>query len=378
MGQPVGSGASHHVNVPRVVGAEGENMIARTGRIRPSARYAAAAVALAFVAASCGSSSGGSSGGTTAAAGSQAPQATSAPAPAGTNPAAAAGAPIKLAVNPWDGSAVNANIAKIVLETRLNTPTELVALDENASWVGLDAGDLDANLEIWPSGHAADRTTYIDEKKTVVDIGTLGPKAKIGWYVPTFVVDQHPELKTWEGFKDDKLAKLFSTAESGELGQFLMGDPSYVTYDEQIIKNLNLPLKFVVAGSEAALMTAIQQAETDQKPLLLQFWQPHWMPPNAKLTEVKLPDITAACDASRVAGDGGYACDYPVDILYKAANAGLEAKNKAAFDFLSKFTITTDQQNAVGQRMESDGIAADVAAKDWVDANPDVVNSWLG
>ncbi|HEY0517957.1 MAG TPA: glycine betaine ABC transporter substrate-binding protein, partial [Ilumatobacteraceae bacterium] len=260
-------------------------------RIRSSARYAAVAVALAFVAASCGSDSK-SSGATTGA-----PTGTAATGAVGTNPAAAggstptgaAGAAIKLAVNPWDGSAVNANIAKVVLESKLGTPTELVALDENASWVGLDAGDLDANLEIWPSGHAADRKTYIDEKKTVVDIGELGPKAKIGWYVPTFVVDAHPELKTWEGFKDPKLAKLFSTAESGDLGQFLMGDPSYVTYDEQIIKNLNLPLKFVVAGSEAALMTAIQQAETDQKPLLLQFWQPHWMPPNAKLTEVKLP-----------------------------------------------------------------------------------------
>ena len=63
-----------------------------------------------------------------------------------------------MAVNPWDGSAVNANVAKIVLESKLGTPTELVDLDENASWVGLDAGDLDANLEIWPSGHAADRT----------------------------------------------------------------------------------------------------------------------------------------------------------------------------------------------------------------------------
>ena len=101
-----------------------------------------------------------------------------------------------------DGSAVNANVAKVVLESKLGTPTTLVDLDENAAWVGLDAGDLDANLEIWPSGHAADRKTYIDEKKTVVDIGMLGPKAKIGWYVPTFVVDQHPELETWEGFKD--------------------------------------------------------------------------------------------------------------------------------------------------------------------------------
>ena len=128
----------------------------------------------------------------------------------------------------------------------------------------MDAGDIDAVLEVWPSGHAADYATYIDEKKTVVDIGLLGPAAKIGWYVPTFVVDEHPELATWEGFKDPELAKLFATAESGDLGQFLMGDPSYVSYDEQIIANLELPLKFVVAGSEAALITAIEQAEADQ------------------------------------------------------------------------------------------------------------------
>ena len=350
-------------------------------RIRTSARFTAVAVALAFVAAACGSDSTTSSA-TTPAAGTQAATGATEAAPtgaAGTNPAAAgSGAAIKLAVNPWDGSAVNANVAKIVLESKLGTPTELVALDENASWVGLDAGDLDANLEIWPSGHAADRKTYIDEKKSVVDIGTLGPQAKIGWYVPSFVTDAHPELKTWEGFKKPDLAKLFATAETGDKGQFLMGDPSYVTYDEQIIKNLSLPLKFVVAGSEAALMTAIQQAETDQKPLLLQFWQPHWMPPNTKLTQVKLPDLTDACKASLAAADGNYACDYPVDVLYKAANAKLQTKNKAAFDFLSKFTLTTDQQNEIAQKIESDGKTADVAAKEWVDANPDVVAAWLG
>src|SRR4029077_18651510 len=122
----------------------------------------------------------------------------------------------------------------------------------------------------------------------------------------------------------------------------------------------------------------IQQAENDQKPLLLPLWQPHWMPPDTKVTDVKVPDNTAACAASPGAGDGGYACDYPVDVLYKAANAGLEAKNKAAFDFLSKFTLTTDQQNEVAAMIDSDGKTADVAAKEWVDANPDVVNAWLG
>ncbi len=145
-------------------------------------------------------------------------------------------------------------------------------------------------LEVWPSGHAADYETYITGKGSVVDIGKLGPSAKIGWYVPTFVIDEHPELATWEGFQDPELAGLFATAESGDLGQFLMGDPSYVTYDEQIIANLELPLKYVVAGSEAALITAIEQAEADKTPLLLQFWQPHWLQSKVDLTEVTLPD----------------------------------------------------------------------------------------
>ncbi|MGZ4764785.1 MAG: ABC transporter substrate-binding protein [Ilumatobacteraceae bacterium] len=343
-------------------------------RIRTSARFAATAIAVALVAVACGSSSKASNA-TTAPAGTAKGPATGA---VGTNPAAAGGgAGIKLAVNPWTGSAVNANVAKIVLESKLGTPTTLVPLDENASWVGLDAGDLDANLEIWPSGHAADYQNYVTQKKSVVDLGLLGPQAKIGWYVPSFVIDQHPELATWEGFKDPKLAKLFATANTGDKGQFLMGDPSYVTYDEQIIKNLNLPLQFVVAGSEAALITAIQQAETDKTPLLLQFWQPHWLQSKVKLTEVKLPPVTDACLASAKAADGKYACDYAPDPLYKAANAGLEAKNKKAFDFLKKFQLTTDQQNTIAAFIDSDKMDPAAAAQKWVDANPDVVAGWL-
>ncbi len=343
-------------------------------RIRPSVRFVVAAVALALVAAACGDDSDDSSG----AADTQAATDATTGAAGDTTPAAATGAAIKIAVNPWTGSAVNANVAKVVLESKLGTPVELVDLDENAAWIGLDAGALDANLEIWPSGHAEDFKVYIEEKKSVVDLGKLGPSAKIGWYVPSFVIEDNPELATWEGFKDPALASLFATAESGDLGQFLMGDPSYVSYDEQIITNLELPLKFIVAGSEAALITAIQQAETDRKPLLLQFWQPHWLQSKVDLTEVELPAVTDECTASAADADGGYACDYPVDELYKVANAGLEAKNKAAFDFLTKLQLTTDQQNEIAAMVDSDGKTADEAAKEWVDANPDVVSAWLG
>lgn len=291
--------------------------------------------------------------------------------------AGASGAAITLAVNPWTGSAVNANVAKIVLESKLGTKTTLLDIDEKATWPGLDAGSIDAVLEVWPSGHAADYATYITDKKSVVDIGKLGPTAKIGWFIPTSMLADHPDLATWEGFKDAKNAKLFATAESGDLGQFLMGDPSYVSYDEQIIANLGLPLKFVVAGSEAAEITAIQQAVKDNTPLLLQFWQPHWLQSKVALTEVKLPDVTDACLASAAAADGKYACDYPIDELYKAASAKLEAKNAKAFAFLSKMQLTTDQQNEIAALVDSDGMTLAAAAQQWVDANADVISGWL-
>ncbi len=295
----------------------------------------------------------------------------------GTGEAPEEGEPITLAANPWTGSMVNAQVAKVVLEAELGTEVTISEVDENVTWEGLDDGSIDAVLEVWPSGHAEDYATYIDDKGSVVDIGKLGPSAKIGWYIPKAVADEYPALTTWEGFADDELASMFKTAESGDLGQFLMGDPSYVSYDEQIIANLELPLKFVVAGSEAGLLTAIQDADANGTPLLLQFWQPHWLHSKVELVEVELPEVTDECLASAEAGDGLYACDYPVDELYKAASAGLEAKNTAAFDFLSKFQLTTDQQNEIAAMIDGDEMDPAEAAQTWVDANADVVAAWL-
>ncbi len=335
-----------------------------------------AGVAIAALLSACGSDSttdsGGTSGGTENTGGADTTSGSTGSTPTG------GGEAITLAVNPWTGSAVNAYVAQKVIQDNLGSTVNITDIDENATWVGLDDGSIDAVLEVWPSGHAADYETYITGKGSVVDIGKLGPSAKIGWYVPKFVVDEHPELATWEGFEDPELAKLFATAESGDLGQFTMGDPSYVTYDEQIIANLELPLKYVVAGSEAALLTAIDKAVADKTPFLMQFWQPHWKQLEVDLVEVTLPEITDECLASAAAGDGGFACDYPVDELYKAASAGLEAKNAAAFNVLENLSLTTEQQSEIAGYVDRDGMSPTDAAAKWVGDNEDVWKAWLG
>jgi glycine betaine/proline transport system substrate-binding protein len=294
-------------------------------------------------------------------------------------PAPGSGGTITLAINPWDGSAANANVAKVILEKQLGMTVKLVDIDENAVWAGLDSGQIDANLEVWPSGHASDIQTYITGKKSVINAGLLGPTGKIGWFIPKYVADAHPEYATYQGLNSATAAKYFATAETGSKGQFLLGDPSYVSYDDQIIKNLNLPFKVVVGGGEAALITALGTAFKDKSPLLFYFYQPQWANAKYALVAVKLPAITPQCTASAAGQgkDGKYNCDYPTDPLLKAVSAKLQTKNPKAFQFLSNMNWTGDDQNLVTSYKNADGLSMAAAAQKWVDANQTKWKAWV-
>ena len=58
---------------------------------------------------------------------------------------------------------------------------------------------------------------------------------------------------------------MFKTSESGGKGQLLDGDPSYVTNDQALVKNLHLNYKVVVGGSEAALIQSFRQRREEQE-----------------------------------------------------------------------------------------------------------------
>jgi glycine betaine/proline transport system substrate-binding protein len=284
---------------------------------------------------------------------------------------------ITLIVNPWTASRLNAEVAANIIESELGNPVEITEVNENdAMFTGMADGSLDAVLEIWPSGVTDAETAYFDEG-SVVDLGELGAVGKIGWFVPQYVIDEHPELATWEGFQDPEVASLFATAETGENGRFLGTDPSYSQYDEQIIENLGLPFQVVFSGSEPATVAELDARVAAEEPIVMYWWTPTAAVSNYDLVNVTLPEWTEDCGASAAAGDGGVDCDYPEDVLFKAASGMLEEKDANVFAFLDAFTMTTEDQLGMLPAVEIDGEdPADVAAQ-WVADNEDVWSAWL-
>lgn len=285
---------------------------------------------------------------------------------------------ITLIVNPWSASRLNVEVAKNLIENELGYPVEILEVNENdAMFTGMADGTLDAVLEIWPSGLTDAENTYFDDG-SVVNIGNLGAIGKIGWFVPQYVIDEHPDLATWEGFKDPANAALFATAETGELGRFLGTDPSYAQFDEQIIANLGLPFQVVFSGSEPATVAELDARAAAGEAIVMYWWTPTAAVAKYSLVNVTLPAYTDECGASAAAGDGGVDCDYPEDVIMKAASAMLEEKAPDVFAFLKKFTITTEDQLEMLPPMEIDGEDPVKVAADWVAAHEDVWKAWLG
>nr|MCQ3815246.1 hypothetical protein [Acidimicrobiia bacterium] len=87
--------------------------------------------------------------------------------------------------------------------------------------------------------------------------------------------------------------------------------------------------------------------------------------------------IDADCEASIKNEDGGVDCDYPEDVLFKAASAGLEQKAPDVWSFLQKFTITTEDQLSMLPPVELDGEDVDAVAAQWIADNESRWSAWL-
>jgi glycine betaine/proline transport system substrate-binding protein len=271
----------------------------------------------------------------------------------------------------WAGSTANTYIAKNVLEENLGCEVEITKITEIPAFQAMADGKTDAVLEDWQ--HVDQYEQYIDKAGTVVQGGPLGVEGHIGWFIPQFVMDEHPEFKTWEGLKGKE--DVFNN-------EFLGGDPSYVQKDKELIKALDLDLEHVTAGAEPAQVARWSQAYKQQKPVLFYWYTPQYLNQQYDLAEVKLPPRTDANkDCKDDAKEGGdpeqYKCEYDVTIINKLFSKKFADSGSPAYDVLKKMKLTNEDQELVAKAIAGDKQDPDEAAADWVKDNADKVDAWL-
>jgi glycine betaine/proline transport system substrate-binding protein len=279
---------------------------------------------------------------------------------------------MNMAVNPWVGYEASAYVVGTVAEEELACTVNYKDLKEDVSWQGFGTGEVDVVIEDW--GHPDLEKKYFEGSGdgSATDFGPQGNVGIIHWYVPPWLAKEHPDILDWKNL--NKYASDFATSETGDQGQFLGADPSYVQFDEAIVSNLDLNFKVVFSGSEAASITAFQKAEDNHEFLIGYFYQPQWLFAELPLKPVKLPPYKDGCEEPPASTD----CDYPNTVLKKVVSTDWAKSGSPAVDLVKNFEWTNEDQNLVGKYIADDGMDPEDAAKKWIDENQEKVSAWLG
>jgi glycine betaine/proline transport system substrate-binding protein len=279
---------------------------------------------------------------------------------------------LNMAVNPWVGYEASAYVVGTVAKDKLGCTVNYKKLKEDVSWQGFGTGEVDVVIEDW--GHPGLEKKFFAKSGdgSATDFGENGNVGIIGWYVPGWLAEEHPDILDYENL--DKYSSEFATSESGGKGQFLGSDPSYVQFDEAIISNLGLDFKVTFSGGEAATITAFEKAQENKEWLIGYFWEPQYIHAEVPMEQVQLPPYTEGCqdDPEEVA------CDYPETPLKKIVSTDWSKSDSTGVDLVKSFEWSNDDQNQVAAYITSDGMSPEDAAAKWIEDNPDKVDAWVG
>jgi glycine betaine/proline transport system substrate-binding protein len=283
--------------------------------------------------------------------------------------------------NAWAGATANVYVVKYVLEKNLGCKVDIAKLPESTPlFQAMTDGKVDVVLEDWNNILLKVNRHFVTKEKSVVDLGGSGVIGHIGWYIPTYLMKQHPEFKTWKGLKGKET--LFKSPESGSQGMFLGGDPSYVQKDQQLIKELGLNFKFVSVGAEPAQVARWTQLYKQKKPVIFYWYTPQYLNSAYQLSEVQLPPRGKNCVDSYNPKLGSnwsiYKCGYGQTIIEKLISAKFAKSGSPAVDLIKRWKWTANDQNFVANLIAGKHVDPDKAAEQWVKANQAKVNKWLG
>jgi glycine betaine/proline transport system substrate-binding protein len=277
----------------------------------------------------------------------------------------------------WAGSTANTYVAKNVLE-KMGCKVKITQITEIPVYQAMANGKTDAVLEDWQ--HVDQYKQYINKQHTVVMGGPNGVTGHIGWYIPSYLMKQYPQFKTWKGLKGKE--SIFKSPESGSQGMFLGGDPSYVQKDQQLIKALGLNFKFVSVGAEPAQVARWTQLYKQKKPVIFYWYTPQYLNSAYQLSEVQLPKRFKGCQDSynpKLGSDlNQYKCAYGLTIIEKLYSSKFAKSGSPAIGVIKRWKWTDADQNYVANLIAGKHVDPTKAAEMWVKANPSKVNAWLG
>ena len=247
----------------------------------------------------------------------------------------------------WAECVAVSNIWENILEEQ-GYEVELTQLDVAPLFVGMAQGDVDIFLDSWlPITHSNYWEEYQDD---LYDAGVwYEESAKLGIVVPSYVtIDSLEEFNSVAAQFDNEIVGI-------EPGAGMMKTTA------EVIDEYGMTGTTLVQGSEAAMLAALDKAYSNGEWIAVTGWSPHWMFASYDLKYLADP-----------MGKFGSA-----EEIHTLMNKDFAQSNAEVTTMMENFSMG-DQEIGNVEKLINDGMDPADAAKQWIEDNQDIVNSWIG
>ncbi|QBF33328.1 ABC transporter substrate-binding protein [Thalassococcus sp. S3] len=277
---------------------------------------------------------------------------------------------INIAINEWTGQNLSAKIAGAVLE-EMGHSVEYVTAGAVPQYAAFADGSLHFNPEIW-TNNVGDIFPKAVEAGDIVIVGELGLTPREGWFYPPYMQEACPGLPAYEAIYD--CAQAFASAETFPNGRLITYPADWGTRSKDVVEAIGIPLQPVAGGSEGAMIAEIKSAVAAEQPMLVMFWEPHWIHAEIDMNLVEWD--SEGCAPGENAGRGS-ACGFEQAAVQKIVAKDVAATWPDAYAMMQNFTLDNDVQNALILKVDQGGMSVDDAVAEWMGANESIWKAWM-
>ncbi|TMV82562.1 ABC transporter substrate-binding protein [Thioclava sp. BHET1] len=283
---------------------------------------------------------------------------------------------VSIAQMNWAAATVTTNIAKFLLEQGYGCKVSLVKSDTIPAITSVaqnGSPDVITNLWLNSAGDAYKKLEKAGTMKRVAKV--LEPGGIEGWWIPTYLAKEHPELKTIQGIMahPEWVGGRFNNCPDG-WGCRVVND--------NLIRALKLKksgIKVFNHGSGQTLASSMGAAVTDHKPWFGYYWGPTVPMGKYNLTRVKLGDYDKAAFAKLQNPNtpDPKVSEFPAGPILTSVTTKFAKSHPTETAFLAKMSFKTDTMSKLLAWQDKNNATAQQTAVHFLTTKQDVWSGWI-
>ncbi|MDE0310504.1 MAG: ABC transporter substrate-binding protein [Acidiferrobacterales bacterium] len=279
--------------------------------------------------------------------------------------------PIKIALNEWTGQHISAHFAANLFR-ELGHEVELITAGAVPQLAAIAEGSLHFQPETW-TNNVGDIYPKAVESGDIIVLGGLGISPQEGWIYPPYMEERCPGLPSYEALYD--CANAFAAADTFPNGRLITYPADWGTRSSDLVKLIELPLKPIPGGSEGAMVAELKSALAAEQPILLMFWEPHWVFAEIDMNWVQWDTEHGACDEG--SQQRGSACGFQQATVDKIISKSFGEKFPAALKVAEQMTLTNAVQNELIYEVDQNNRPIEEVMSEWMAANESMWRPWI-